>query len=88
MSKKIGPRYVIMNGSCGCLPDNHMYAESIDSAIEQIIELFDGLPRGAIKELHRDHIYYFRERTAEYGAGYVEIAENYSVTYADIEQGA
>jgi hypothetical protein len=84
---KIGPKYVIMNGSCGCMPDNYMFAESIDSAIEQIDSLFDGLPKGAKKYLRLGHIYYFGKLSAEYGADYVEIARNYETTYADVENG-
>ena len=84
---KIGPKYVIMNGSCGCIPDNYMYAESIDSAIEQIDSLFDGLPRGAKKELRESRIYYFSDDSSDYGADYVEISDNIETTYDDIEKG-
>jgi hypothetical protein len=84
---KNGPKYVIMNGSCGCMPDNYMYAESIDSAIEQIDSLFDGLPRGAKKELRESRIYYFGYNTCAYGAEYVEISDNIETTYDDIEKG-
>lgn len=83
--KKRGPKYVIMNGSSGCMPDNYMYAESIREAIDSIQSLFDGLPHGAIAELRKYHIYYFRSRSHEYGADYVEIAENTEMTYEDIE---
>lgn len=83
--KKRGPKYVIMNGSSGCMPDNYMYAESIREAIDSIQSIFDGLPRGAVSELRRFRIYYFRNRSHEYGADYVEIAENTEMTYKDIE---
>lgn len=85
--KKRGPKYVIMNGSSGCMPDNYMYAESIREAIDSIKDLFYDLPlpRGAIVELKKYHIYYFRSRSHEYGADYVEIAENTEMTYEDIE---
>ena len=83
---KNGPKYVIMSGSCGCMPDNYMYAESIDSAIEQIDSLFDGLPKGAKKELRESRIYYFGD-TRDYGAEYVEISDNTETPYDDIEKG-
>lgn len=81
-----GPKYVILNGSSGCIPDSYTYAESVREAIDSIKNLFDGLPRGAIAELRKYHIYYFRSRAHEYGADYVEIAENTETTYKDLEE--
>jgi hypothetical protein len=100
MKKSLGPRYVIMNGSPGCMPDNYMYADSIRSAIEQIDDLFDGdwmdddgiihggLPRGWKKEIRANYLYYLPDSCAcSLGAGYVEISDNTETTWKDIERG-
>jgi len=69
------PKYIVMNGSFGCIPDNTMLANSIESAIDSIKCIFDCLPRGAIASLRNYHYYSFPD-SCKYGADYVEIALN------------
>jgi hypothetical protein len=84
MKRKEGPKYVVMNGSYGCLPDNTMYAETIEEALEEIRALFDNeLSSDKIKSLRHNH---YVDLGTEYGADYVEIALNTEVTYKDLKE--
>lgn len=76
--------YIVMNGSVGCIPDNTEIHDTIESAIDSILTLFDYYPNEdhtdeeyesmrieLREELADSHIFYFPEG---YGADYVEIA--------------
>lgn len=72
-------RWVLMNGSSGCLPDNVEEYDTKADAIDGAVRLFEDLPDNIIDQMRRmldeDEIYYFDAEAQELGAGadYVEI---------------
>ncbi len=64
-----------MNGCSGCMPDSNMVCDSVNGAINSLINLLELTP-SETSELETNHIVYFRgERIHEVGAGYAEVCD-------------
>ena len=69
-------KYLLMNGTPGCLPDHRELHDTREDAIEGAKFLFDDIPAEDFSDMVNDltelDIHYFTDEAAA-GAGYVEI---------------